>query len=140
MKRLREAAGLHQGDAAKRIDTTKSRVGHFETGRNLPNLPPGFDNAATTRVLTQHPNMIVRVLPYAVGAHASLHGSFTLLEFPIDRDPGIVYLEDRGGGRYRDDTEDIDEYSGVADRLLESALSELRSLSLIDSIRKELAT
>jgi hypothetical protein len=44
------------------------------------------------------------------------------LEFPIERDPGVVYLEDRLGGRYRDDPKDIEEYESVADRLLALAL------------------
>ncbi|MBW4715710.1 helix-turn-helix domain-containing protein [Saccharothrix obliqua] len=271
LKRLREAAGLHQTDAAKRIDTTKGRIGHFETGRNLPklpdvelllpfygapelvetfcelivqvrtspvvfesddlaSLPPGFDfylglEQGASRIFTydavvvtgilqcrryaeaairghftelsddlladlvglrmrrqealdrtegplhvdvvldeailrkeiggrdvaveqldrlktlaQRPNVVIRVLPYSVGAHPSLHGSFTLLEFPIERDPGVVYLEDRTGGSYRDDGGNIDEYTAVARRLMELALPERKSLSLIDSIRRELAS
>jgi hypothetical protein len=67
-----------------------------------------------------------------------MHGSFTRLEFPIPRDPGMVYLDDLSGGRYRDDTEDIDRYAQVGDQLLELASPEATSLSPIDSIRKEL--
>ncbi|MBB5802895.1 DNA-binding XRE family transcriptional regulator [Saccharothrix ecbatanensis] len=84
-------------------------------------------------------NVTIRVLPYDIGAHPALHGPFTRLEFPIPRDPGVVYLEDLVGGRYRDDTEDIDRYADVGDRLLELALPERESLSLIDTIRRELA-
>jgi hypothetical protein len=47
-------------------------------------------------------------VPYDIGAHPALRGPFTRLEFPIPRDPGVVYLEDLVGGRYRDDTEEID--------------------------------
>lgn len=83
------------------------------------------------------PNVSIRVLPYSAGVHPALHGPFSLLDFPIERDPGVVYLEDRIGGRYRDDIPDIDEYRSVAERLLELALSEKRSVTLINKVRRE---
>jgi hypothetical protein len=89
--------------------------------------------------LAERDNVTIRVLPYGAGAHPAMHGPFTRLEFPIDRDPGVVYLEALSGGRYRDDTEDIDRYTRAGDRLVELALPEPDSLSLIDTIRKELA-
>ncbi|WP_447005654.1 helix-turn-helix domain-containing protein [Saccharothrix isguenensis] len=270
LRRLRENAGKSQLDAGKRLDTSKSRITHFESGRNLPKLtdvelllpfygaddlvsgfrelilqartaapvfewdesmtlPPGFDlylgleqgasrivsysamtptgllqcepyaealfrghdpgssdddvqrqldlrmrrqgalerdesplelvtviDEAVLRrriggsdvlvrqldhllVATKQPNITVRVLPYSVGVHPALHGSFTMLEFPIERDPGVVYVEDRIGGRYRDDTEEIDEYAAVVDRLLELALPESESASMIHEVREELS-
>lgn len=269
LRRLRETAGKHQSDAAKRLDTSSGRIGHFESGRNLPKLteveillpfygadelvdgfrelivqartapgvfepdesmtlPPGFDlylglehgasrilvySAMTApgllqcgryaeallrghdatledievqrrldlrmrrqEVLDRHesalelvaivdeavlyrqiggpavlgqqldhmlavaerPNVTIRMLPYRVGVHPALHGPFIILGFPIARDPGVVYLEDRMGGRYRDDTEDIDEYTAVANRLLELALPEVDSASMIQKVREEL--
>ncbi len=269
LRRLREAAGLNQGDAAKRIDTSKSRIAHFESGRNLPKLidvevllpfygaddlvsgfrelilqtrsaapliepdesmtlPPGFDlylgleqgasrivayDAMTVYGLLQcepyaeallqghhanlsdaevrrqvdlrmqrqgalsreepllelvvvideavlhrqiggkavlgrqlehllevggRPNITIKVLHHTVGVHPALHGPFTILEFPIPRDPGVVYVEDRIGARYRDNVEEVDEYTEVAQRLLELALPESDSASMIHRIREEL--
>jgi hypothetical protein len=86
------------------------------------------------------PNVSIRVLPYSVGVHPALHGPFTLLDFPIKRDPGVVYLEDRIGGRYRDDIPDIDEYRSVAETLLELAMSEKPSVTLIKKVRREIGT
>jgi hypothetical protein len=83
------------------------------------------------------PNVSIRVLPYSTGVHPALHGPFILLDFPIIRDPGVVYMEDRIGGRYRDDIPDIDEYRSVAERLLDLALSDRRSVTLINSVRKK---
>lgn len=273
LRRLREAAGLSQAEAAQRLDTTKARIGHFETARNLPRLPdvevllpyygapelieqfkelilqirdappvfdldptlnllPGVDmyvgleqgastmftydailvngilqcrtyaaavirgasigddpqpdvqvdaqvdlrmrrQAALDRidprlritavinegvlhqrvggeavaadqldyllVLAGRDNVAIRVLPYAAGAHPGMQGPFTRLEFPIQRDPGVVYLEDVSGGRYLDDTENLDKYAAVRDRLMELALPEPQSLSLISKIRGEFA-
>ncbi|CCH35724.1 helix-turn-helix transcriptional regulator [Actinosynnema sp. NPDC047251] len=276
LRRLRESVvlaggtvGLSQADAAKRLDNSKARIAHFESGRNLPKLtdveillpfygaadlvegfkelivqartttpvfepdesmtlPPGFDlylglEQGASRILTydamasigllqcesyaeallrghdttlsddelrrrldlrirrqdvldraesplelvavvdeavlrrqiggplvlgrqldhlltaaQRPNVSIRVLPYTAGVHPALHGPFTIMEFPIARDPGVVYVEDRIGGRYRDNVEDIDEYAAVAGRLLELALPEPDSASMIGSIREEL--
>lgn len=269
LRRLRETTGKSQLDAAKRLDTSKSRITHFESGRNLPKLtdvelllpfygadelvsgfrelilqartaapvfewdesmtlPPGFDlylglEQGASRLMTydamifkgilqcrlyaealfrgheanlpdsevqrrldlrmrrqgaldrdesplelmavideavlhrqiggaevlgdqldhllttaERPNVTIRVLPYGVGVHPALHGPFTMLEFPIERDPGVVYVEDRIGGRSRDDTEEIDEYAAVADRLLELALPESDSASMIHEVREEL--
>jgi transcriptional regulator with XRE-family HTH domain len=270
LRRLREKAGKSQAEAGKRLDTSKSRITHFESGRNLPRLtdvelllpfygaddlvsgfrelivqarnaapvfewdesmtlPPGFDlylglEQGASRLTTydsmtfkgilqcrsyaealfrghdpdlsedevqrqldlrmrrqgtlereesplelvavidqavlhrriggadvlgqqldhllavsERPNITVRVLPYSVGVHPALHGSFTMMEFPIERDPGVVYVEDRIGGRSRDDTEEIDEYAAVVDRLLELALPESDSASMIHQIREELS-
>jgi transcriptional regulator with XRE-family HTH domain len=269
LRRLRETAGKHQSDAARRLDTSSGRIGHFESGRNVPKLteveillpfygadelvdgfrelivqartapavfepdesmtlPPGFDlylglEQGASRIVTydamtvmgilqsrpyaeallrghdetldgaevqrridlrmrrqevlhrdesslelvtivdeavlhrqiggpdvhrqqldhlltvaKRSNVTIRVLPYKVGVHPALHGPFTILEFPIARDPGVVYLEDRMGGRYRDDTEDIDEYAAVANRLLKLALPEVDSASMIQKVREEL--
>ncbi|WP_221447287.1 DUF5753 domain-containing protein [Saccharothrix violaceirubra] len=90
-------------------------------------------------ILCERPNVSIRVLPNSAGAHPSLHGAFIVLDFPIERDPGVVCLEDRTGGRYRDDTDDIDEYTKVADRLSEPALSERESRSVITAVREEIA-
>jgi hypothetical protein len=89
--------------------------------------------------LSERPNVSIRVLPYSAGAHPSLHGAFIVLDFPIERDPGVVYLEDRTGGRYMDHTDDIDEYTKVADRLCDLALPESESRSMIAAVREEIA-
>nr|WP_225953432.1 DUF5753 domain-containing protein [Kibdelosporangium phytohabitans] len=88
--------------------------------------------------VAKRPNVTIRVLPFKAGVHPGLHGSFTILKFPIERDPGVVHVEDRIGSRYRDHVEEIGEYSAVEDRLLEAALSEAHSLSVIRKVRKEL--
>jgi hypothetical protein len=88
----------------------------------------------------ERPNVDLRVLPYSASAHPALHGSFVVLDFPIERDPGVVYLEDLIGGRYRSDTNEIDEYRSVALRLLELSLSADDTTSMIHRVRKELIT
>jgi hypothetical protein len=43
----------------------------------------------------------------------------------------VVYLEDRLGGRYSDNENDIHEYTSVTERLLELTLPDNDSLSMI---------
>jgi transcriptional regulator with XRE-family HTH domain len=85
-------------------------------------------------------NVSLRVLPYAAGVHKALDGAFVVLKFPIERDPGVVYLQDLNGNQFRDDVKGIAEYTAVANHLLELALSERDSLALIKKVRKEVAT
>jgi transcriptional regulator with XRE-family HTH domain len=93
--------------------------------------------AAYLLAVAERDNVTIRVISCAGDVHPALQGPFTRLEFPIERDPGVVYLEDLSGGRYRDDTDVIAEYTQLEDRLLAQALPERESLALIDTIRKE---
>lgn len=147
-------ADLPDSEVQRRLDLRMRRQGALDRDESPLELVAVIDEAALrrqiggTKVLgsqldylraaAERPNITIRVLPYSVGVHPALHGSFTILEFPIERDPGVVYVEDRIGGRYRDDTEEIDEYAAVVDRLLELALPESDSASMIHEVREEL--
>lgn len=43
--------------------------------------------------MAMHHNVDVQVLPFNAGMHAALSGSFVMLDFPSELDPGIVYTE-----------------------------------------------
>jgi hypothetical protein len=147
-------ADLPDAEVQRRLDLRMRRQGALTRDESPLELVAVIDEAVLHRQIggpvvlgqqldhllkaAEQPNITIRVLPYGVGVHPALHGSFTILEFPIERDPGVVYVEDRIGGRYRDDTEEIDEYAAVADRLLELALPESDSASMIREIREEL--
>jgi transcriptional regulator with XRE-family HTH domain len=81
--------------------------------------------------LVERPNVAIRILPTSVGAHPGLHGTFTLLRFPIERDHGVVWVEDLSGGRALDQLADIDRYAGVAERVRRLALPEQASVAVI---------
>jgi transcriptional regulator with XRE-family HTH domain len=89
---------------------------------------------------SRQPNVSLRVLPFTAGVHKALDGAFVVLKFPIERDPGVVYLQDRIGNQFRDHVKDIVEYTAVADHLQGLALSEADSLALIKKVRKEVGT
>jgi hypothetical protein len=60
----------------------------------------------------------IRVLPWAVGAHPGIHGSFTILDFDDPNDPSVIYLESLMGARYLEQPHQIAEYRRIF-RLLE---------------------
>ncbi|QVQ52003.1 helix-turn-helix domain-containing protein [Spiractinospora alimapuensis] len=78
----------------------------------------------------------VRVLPFAVGPHASPEGGFTLLTLnePFD---SVAHIESRGGGIYLE-RGDVDHLLRVYDRLKESALGPQDSAAFISGAEKDI--
>lgn len=89
--------------------------------------------------LGAQPNVSVRVLPTRAPVTAALHGPFMYLTLPIPGDPGLVYLEDRTGGRAIEDPDQIDDYLEVRDALQAGALDESASRELIEQIGEALS-
>jgi transcriptional regulator with XRE-family HTH domain len=52
----------------------------------------------------------LQVLPFSVGAHRALAGSFIILEFPGAADLPLVYSEGRTGGVFRSKSEEVHSY------------------------------
>ncbi|MGI9097427.1 MAG: helix-turn-helix domain-containing protein [Solirubrobacteraceae bacterium] len=82
------------------------------------------------------PNVDLRVVPVAVGAHAGLHGgAFDVLRFRDESD--LVYVETRGGDMY---VERSERFAAALRRLEAVALPAQESLAMIgDSIAREIA-
>jgi len=75
------------------------------------------------------PNVEIRVLPLAAGAHACLSGSFDIMQFRDEDD--LVYLETRGGHLYIDRPEP---FADAWHRLEGVALTEKESLAMIGPV------
>ena len=71
---------------------------------------------------TEMPNVVVQIVPYAVGAHPALDSVFTILELP-GLVPTIVYIEGLLGQVYLEREQDVERYSSVFERLQTIALS-----------------
>jgi transcriptional regulator with XRE-family HTH domain len=84
------------------------------------------------------PNVALRVLPFAAGAHPGVDGSFTVLEFSDPSNPRIVYLDRMTDTEYLDSLRDVAAYRHAHQRLRESALSLSDSRELIDGLLREL--
>jgi transcriptional regulator with XRE-family HTH domain len=83
-------------------------------------------------------NVTVQVLTYAAGAHPAMHGAFTIMEFPEETHPDVVYLEAQTGALYLEMTSDLRRYSLVFDYLRAQALAPAASRALIAQVAKEL--
>ncbi|GGL35257.1 helix-turn-helix domain-containing protein [Nocardia jinanensis] len=78
-------------------------------------------------------NVVVRVLPFAVGVPAgSVVTPFIIIDFP-DNEPSVVYAEAAIGSMTFDDTEDVNNFRVLFDKLRNAALEEQHSR---DRIRK----
>lgn len=72
--------------------------------------------------LADRPNVTVHIVPFARGAHPGMDGQFTLLEFPEQADPDLVYLEQAGSGLIPEDPEEVRRYTLIFGSLLGKAL------------------
>ncbi|MBM7771200.1 transcriptional regulator with XRE-family HTH domain [Actinokineospora baliensis] len=79
--------------------------------------------------MNERQHVHVQVLPTAVGAHAGLGGSFTILEFPDD--PAVVYMEHKRGCLYLEHPDDVAAYTMTLDRLRADSLTSTQSAELI---------
>ncbi|MGW6390100.1 helix-turn-helix domain-containing protein [Streptomyces sp. NPDC055103] len=82
-----------------------------------------------------HPWIQVQVLPFEVGQHSAMMGSFNLLRF--DDDPDLFYAPVCGGGHMTAHPQVIRERSVGYARLQASALSREASATLIERVMRE---
>jgi transcriptional regulator with XRE-family HTH domain len=89
--------------------------------------------------LSEIPNVSVRVLPLAAGAHyGALASTFMMLDFPlgnrIEPEPSVVYFESLTGALYLDRPQELAVYEKVWSSLDALALDEGQSRQLINKI------
>ncbi|MEU2869802.1 helix-turn-helix transcriptional regulator [Streptomyces olivoreticuli] len=87
--------------------------------------------------LTERSNITLQVLPFSAGAHAGVQSSFVLFSFP-ENDPSIACVANLTGTLFMDQPGQLEAFSGAFDNLRASALSPADSLTLIESVIKEL--
>lgn len=76
------------------------------------------------------PNVTIRVIPFAAGAHAALESTFNILDFE-DPAPSLVYVEGLIGFMYLERPQDLARYRGVFDQLHAKALTPQESIGLV---------
>ncbi|ROO87365.1 helix-turn-helix protein [Actinocorallia herbida] len=90
--------------------------------------------------LGSRPNVTLQVLPFDVGAHSAMHGSFMYLKFTEPTDPDKVYLEHQIGALYTQKPEELDRYRLMFDYLRAQALGPEQTLSLLRQVAAEFAS
>lgn len=81
-------------------------------------------------------NVTVQVLPFDAGAYPAT-GPFTILGFPEQEDPDVVYREGLTDSVYLESAADVSLYTKAFDHLRALALSPERSASFMRAIPKE---
>ncbi len=85
------------------------------------------------------PNVRIQVIPFHAGGHAAAGGAFTILRFPDQHLPDIVYLEQLTGALYLDKRDDVDLYVAAMERLCVEAEQPDRTPEIIREILKTTA-
>ncbi|MFJ8442628.1 helix-turn-helix domain-containing protein [Kitasatospora griseola] len=86
--------------------------------------------------LAQLPSVVLQVMPFRFGAHAGESGAFSVLRFPEQDLPDVVYLEQLTSALYLDKRDDVDEYVQVMERLCVDSLTPQQTLDLLQGILK----
>ena len=97
--------------------------------------------AAQLRALAgaaQRPGVMLQVLPFSAGAHASLEGGFVLIKFPEETDPDVVYVEGIMGDLYLESVEEVKRYQSAFERIQAVAFSPQESLTFIEKMVRQL--
>jgi hypothetical protein len=89
--------------------------------------------------MMERPNVSVKIVPYAVGAHPALESNFTILNFD-GQTPTIIHAEGLAGQIYLERQQDVDRYQNAFDLLRDMALSPKDTAQLIEGVRSSYAS
>jgi transcriptional regulator with XRE-family HTH domain len=84
----------------------------------------------------QAPNITIRVIANAAGAHPAMESNFSILEIPNDT-PQVVYVEGLVGYIYLERPQDIARYRAVFESLSKIALTPQESIEFMSEIRAQ---
>jgi transcriptional regulator with XRE-family HTH domain len=103
--------------------------------------PVGGDDVLHRQLLrlieaSQRPATTIRVLPFAVGAHAGLSGQFAILDFDKGTIQAHVFCDGLTGGVLRDGEDDVQRYRLCFEEISGMALSEDESVEMIWAIAR----
>jgi Domain of unknown function (DUF5753) len=79
--------------------------------------------------LADAPHVTLQVIPFDVGAHPGMPGSFIVLDFATD--PNVVYVDSMAGDLFLEEAAEVRRYSGIYEHLRAVALSPQASRELM---------
>jgi transcriptional regulator with XRE-family HTH domain len=100
---------------------------------------PGVMRAQLEHLLemTALPNVTLQIIPFQFGPHAAAGGPFTILRFPEQDLPDVVYLEQLNSAQYLDHPDDVGDYLEVMERLAVQAETGTASQDLLRALLKQ---
>jgi hypothetical protein len=101
---------------------------------------PGVMKGQVQRLLDAAglPNVTLQILPLDAGAHPAMVGSFSVLRFPDQELPDVVYLEHLTGARYLDKRDEVERYLDIMELLCLQAEPPARTVELLQGSLEEL--
>jgi hypothetical protein len=87
--------------------------------------------------VTALPNVRLQVIPFHAGGHATTNGAFSILRFPDQDMPDVVYVEQLTSALYLDKRDDVDEYVLAMERLCVEADPPARTADTLRRILKD---
>jgi len=84
------------------------------------------------------PNVRLQVIPFQAGGHAAAGGAFTILRFPDEDLPDVVYIEQLTSALYLDKRDDVDLYAEAMERLCVEARPPTDTSKVLEDIRADL--
>src|SRR6266511_2068437 len=83
---------------------------------------------------TKLPNVILQMLPLDADAHPTLVSAFSILRFPDQELPNVVYVEHLTSALYLDRREDVDQYLHVMETICVRSTAPRKTTEILDGI------
>lgn len=90
--------------------------------------------------LSTLPNVTFQILPFASGEHAGMDGGFTIIGFPEEADPNLVFIEHTTSDLYVEDAAAVRQYDRLFNHLRASALAPADSIQFLTTLEKDLSS
>ncbi|MEV5710282.1 helix-turn-helix transcriptional regulator [Actinoallomurus sp. NPDC052274] len=87
--------------------------------------------------LAELPNVMLQVMPAAAGVHPGVAGSFSILQFPEQYFPNVVYVENVTGALYVEDEGQVHTHALAFEQMQATALSPEESLTLLARLARQ---
>jgi transcriptional regulator with XRE-family HTH domain len=87
---------------------------------------------------TKMPNVQLQVMPFDYGGHSAAGGAFSILRFPDQELPDIVYVEQLASALYFDKREEVEQYLAAMERLAVEADPPGKSAETLGQVLGEL--
>jgi hypothetical protein len=83
------------------------------------------------------PNVRLQIVPFTTGGHSAAGGAFTILRFPDQELPDVVYIEQLTSALYLDKRDDVEHYLAAMERLCVEADPPDRTADTLRRLLKE---
>jgi hypothetical protein len=86
---------------------------------------------------TARPNVRLQIVPFTAGGHSAAGGAYTILRFPDQELPDVVYIEQLTSALYLDKRDDVEHYLATMERLCVEADPPRRTADTLRTLLKE---